>query len=86
MCNANSIKPKKLEISNFFFAYNLDVAANYESHFAQNRFSLRGYIVYHTDHDEFGDGVMFQFRTLYDMTSSYCLIMSIENLSLFAYA
>jgi len=58
MCNANSVKLKKSELSNFFFEYNLDIAANCKSQFAPNRFSLSGHIVYHTDHDHFGDGVM----------------------------
>lgn len=58
MCNANSIKPKKSELSIFFFAYNLDIAANCELQFAPNRFSLPGYIVYHTDRDQFDGGVM----------------------------
>ena len=59
MCNANSVKPKKSELSNFFFAYNLDIAANCESQFAPNRFSLPGYIVYHTDHDQLGESHAF---------------------------
>jgi len=42
----------------FFFDYNLDIAANCKSQFAPNKFSLPGHIVYHTDHDHFGDGVM----------------------------
>jgi hypothetical protein len=57
MCNANSVKSKKSEL-NFFFAYNLDIAANCESQFTLNRFSLPDYIVYRTNRDQFGDGVM----------------------------
>jgi hypothetical protein len=37
MRNANSVKPKKSELFNFFFAHNLDIATNCESQFTRNR-------------------------------------------------
>jgi hypothetical protein len=87
MCNANSVKPKKSELFNFFFAYNLDIAANCESQFAPNTdpqclvIVCAVQIVTNSAMES-----CFSFRTLYDMTISYCLILFIEKLSLFPYA
>lgn len=87
MQNANSVKPKKSKLFNFFFAYNLDIVAGCESKLTPN--TDPHYVVILCTVQTVTNSAMescSQFRRLYDMTSSYCLILLTQKLSPFAYA